>query len=219
MTQSMNSRSIMHYYGYLNGYSHDGKLRQHRAMTEVLPFLRRKPLFRITTQEAKKKLFNIAKKYASENMFSHLINQQSFSGQSRLKTIVNLVEIIKIPLWEVEQFVSDFEKNVLCESMPPLYRTDLVDLLKSSRSVADKKNSLITMPFLLNQVSHTLLYSPFIAKKSDWFIRRTFLHALCNKLSAWLIKYFMNGVYLKLSVQEISTLIEGTTAYQNEIRK
>lgn len=216
MTQSMNSRSIMHYYGYLNAFSHCGKLTQHRAITEALPLLRRKPLFRITIQEAKQKLFRIAKKYAADDSTFHLINQQSLSGQSRLKTILNIIKSIKIPVWEVEQFVHDFEKDVLCESMPPVYRSDLIDILRSTRKVADKKNTLITLPFFQNQVSHTLMYSPFVADKNDWFIRKTIYQKFFNKLSAYYLKYFMNGVYLDLDVSEISSLIEGTTVYQDE---
>ncbi|MGL9773846.1 MAG: hypothetical protein ACR5LG_07785 [Sodalis sp. (in: enterobacteria)] len=216
MTQSMNNRSIMHYYGYYSVFSYKGKLSQRRAITEALPFLRRKPLFRITIQEAKRKLFRIAKKYAAEDKVFHVINRQSFSGQSRLKTIIMVIKSIKIPLWEVEQFVADFEKDVLCESIPPLYRSDLIDTLKSSISATDKKTALITMPFLQNQVSHTIIHSPFMENKHDWFIRKTVLQKLCNKLSAFQMKYCMNGVYFKLSVQEITALIEGTTVYKNE---
>ncbi|MBT9431677.1 hypothetical protein JZM24_05165 [Candidatus Sodalis endolongispinus] len=139
MTQSMNNRSIMHYYGYYSVFSHNWKLSQRRTITEALPFLRRNTLFRITIQEAKRKLYRIAKKYAAEDKIFHVINRQSFSSQSRLKTIIMVIRSIRIPLWEVEQFVTDFEKDVLCEIIPPLYRSDLIDLLKSSSSVTDKK--------------------------------------------------------------------------------
>lgn len=75
------------------------------------------------------------------------------------------------------------------------------------------------MPFLQNQVSHTFIYSPFMETKQDWFIRKTGLQKLCNKSSAFQMKYCMKGVYFKLSVQEITALIESTTVYENENEK
>lgn len=72
------------------------------------------------------------------------------------------------------------------------------------------------MPFLQNQVSHTLIHSPFTENKHDWFIRKTALQKLINIISAFQMKYCMNGVYFKLSVQEIAALVEGTTVYYNE---
>ncbi|MGP4123820.1 MAG: hypothetical protein ACTXOO_05295 [Sodalis sp. (in: enterobacteria)] len=219
MTQSMNNRSIMHYYGYLNVFSHSGKLAQHRTITEILPFLRRKPLFKVTIKEAKRKLFRMAKKYSVDDSIFHCINEQSFSGLSRLKIIIKLIKSFKIPLWKMEKFVHDFERDVLCESLPPLQRSDLIEDLQSFRTITDKKIALIILPFLQNQVSHTLMYSPFMDKKKDWFIKKTICQNFFNILSAYYLKYFMQGVYLKLNVLEIACLIESTTVYQDKSKK
>ncbi|WP_456310195.1 hypothetical protein [Serratia proteamaculans] len=214
ITQSMNARSIIHHFGYFSINSYSGKIVQNRSLIEVIPFLKRKPLFRITKDEARRKLYNFSEKYSADDDVLFSILNNKLSGSARLKIICRIIDSIEIPIWKAGDFVKDFEKEVLCESMPPSFRQNLTDLLASSDSVHNKKRSLAGLPFLLNQVSHSLCQSPFMKDGDDWFIESSRFKSVCNKFSAVYLKFIMRGMFLDLTVSEIESAIDETTTYK-----
>ncbi|RAX12739.1 hypothetical protein [Photorhabdus bodei] len=216
ITQSMNSRSIIHYYGYINLISNNGKIRLSRAITEILPFIKRKPLFRISIKEAKRRLHRFASKYGADDEVLRSIVSESLSGYSRLSLISKIIHSINIPVWLTEQFVKDFSANVLFESIPPEHYERLKRLLTSNINPRDKKLALIHYPFLQNQVSHSLFHHSFEESKDSWGLRKTKSIKYSNLISASYLKYFYRGVYLPMSVKEIAKLMEQTTMYINE---
>lgn len=216
LTQSMNARSIIHYYGYMNAITENGKKKLLRSITEIIPFIRKKPLFRITESQAKRKMINFIDKYCNdENIAQQLLNVK-LTGYTRLLIASKIINDVQIPVWEIKGFVKDFNSNILFESMPPEQQIELEKFLNSGVSANDKKNALITSPFLHNQLSHSLFHSSFSVSKYSWCVKKGLLYKIGSLFSAYYLKYLHKGFYLPLTIKEIKRILIDTSMFKQD---
>lgn len=211
ITQSMNARSLIHYYGYINAITKEGKVKLTRSLTEVLFFGRKKPLFRITEKEAIQRMLIFAKKYTNEESVLRCINSCKFSGRGRLKVLIKIVNNLELPLWKIDEFIVDFNKNILFEAMPPKHQKDMKDYLSSNASPQEKKSFIINSPFIFNQLSNGLNCTLFSKNNKSWHSKKSVFFQLGCWISAFNLKYFYNCTYLPMSLKDLKETIMNTS--------
>lgn len=210
-TQSMNSRSIIQFYGYTSGITLEGKVKQSRAITELLPFIKKKPFFRMTEKEAKNKMYNFAVKYSASEDVLRSILMAKLTGYSRLKLISKIIGSITFEVWNAAEFVDDFVANIILESMPIEMKKELVKYLSSAANPWEKKNALINLPFLHNQLSQSLFHSSFSGKDSNCYVKKSVLWELGCHISAIILKKYYTAFYLPMSIAKIKENIKQTS--------
>ena len=214
VTQSMNSRSVIHYYGYVATRNISGRITMSRCMLERLPFLRRKPLFKMSKESARQNTYSFAKKYGASQQTLLQITSASMSGISRYLIISKVINDITVTLDAMEEFMMDFSKQILCESMAPNEYDDIIRVMFSSASPQTKKKALITSFILNNQLFHSFSCSPFYKNHDDWFIEKGFFSRLGNIISAINLKYIIPGVYFPYSLRQVYKNLRDTTLWK-----
>lgn len=210
-TQSMNTRSIIHYYGYMNAITHSGNKKLTRSITEILPLIKRKPLFRLTEIQAKRKMLDFIKKYCDDETLIQQVLSAKLNGYARLSIISKIINDSKIPLWDTKQFVKNFNSQILFESMPPEHQNELEKFLSSDANASHKKDKLINLPFLHNQISHSMFHSAFSVNENSWCIKNGFMNRVGNIFSAFYLKKIYKSFYSPLSIKEISRIIRDSS--------
>lgn len=213
-TQSINSRSIIHHYGYTTVRTVNGKIKLARSLSEVMPFLARKPLFRITEDLARKRMVKFAMKYHSNSSIIPKINTISLTGENRFRLIFELVMGATIVDWEIEQFIKDYCSMLLNENMHFLLKERLVNLYNNESNEYNKKMVFLNNSFLLNQLSNSFLQPVFLRENNDIFLRRHKIHKLNSLIVAFFLKFFSTAFYFKLSVVELAEIINDTTPFR-----
>lgn len=214
ITQSMNARSLLHYYGYISTISKKGKIKLTRSITETVFFGRRKPIFRITEKEAIKKMLYFAEKYCLDESVLINISSSKLTGKGRLNAIIKIVNNLQLPIWQVDEFVTDLNRNILFEAMPPEQQKDMIDYLSSNAWPQDKKRSIVNLPILHNQLSNSIGHSLFTKSSKDWYVKKTIFLILGSWLSAFNLKYLYTGSYLPMSIRELKNIILDTTMFE-----
>lgn len=214
ITQSMNARSVIHFYGYIATNTCRGKLTMARSILEIIPFIRRKPLFRISKEDARKKIYCFGKKYGANSETLLKVASSSMTGISRFMIIRQVINEITVKLSALDEFMNDFSKDILCESMAPNEYENIIRVMFSSASPATKKNALIGSFILNNQLHHSFSSSPFFRNSKDWFIAKTKVSFFCSIVSAVYLKYFYKGIFIPLSVKDTVKVIDETTAWK-----
>lgn len=215
ITQSMNSRSVIHYYGYVATNNLKGRVSMSRCILERLPFIKRKPLFRISKEEARQRIYNFARKYGASKQTLLLVSCSSMTGLSRYLIIKRVIGDITVRLDLIEEFMHDFSFYILCESMAPNEYDDIIRIMFSSASPKVKKKTLVSSFILNNQLFHSFSTSPFYRKNDDWFVEKGFLSYLGIVISAINLKYFIPGVYFPQSLKKIYQCLNDTTPWKN----
>lgn len=213
LTQSMNARSVIHYYGYVSIRDYRGKEQMSRSLMELLPFVGRKPLFRISDEDARKRMYAFAKKYGVTKQTLLKVTSAKMSGMGRYLLIKAVMKEVTVQLSCVSEFIDDFSRNILCEEMAPNELIKVVRIIFSSASPDTKKGVLVGSFILNNQLFHSYVYSPFYRKKTDWFIKKNSTTALCTWISAFYLKHFYKGTHLPMKVSEIAKLLSISTPY------
>lgn len=217
ITQSMNSRSIIHYYGYLASKYYNGKVSMVRSLLEMIPFVGRKPLFRIYEEEARQKLYLFGRKYGANKDTLLRISSSSMQGITRFLIIRKVINEITVKLSNTEVFLKDFSKYVLCESMAPNEYKYVLRVMYSSASPKTKKNALISSFILNNQLHHSFSSSPFFRNIDDWFIKKNIKSTLGIIVSAFYLKYLYRGVYIPYSWKELVIKLKETTPWMDRL--
>ena len=210
-TQSINARSIIHFYGSIQAKTICGKVKSARSITEIIPFLRRKPIFRVTDDIARRKFFDFAKKYNVGDDVIRKINTIPLSGNNRYKLIFDIVMKSEIKNWQADLYVNDFFKMLLHEDINISFKTKIIESFKKTSGSYNKKMTLLRHPFLLNQVSNSFSQNAYMKKADDLLVYRKEISNLNSYLTAFGIKYFSKTFYFKLSVAQISKMITDTT--------
>lgn len=214
ITQSMTSRSVIHYYGYVATYNVAGKITMSRCMLERLPFIQRKPLFRISKEEARQRAYTFAKKYGASKQTLLHISSASMTGISRYLIIKRIIADVTVKLDLIDEFMVDFSTYILCESMAPNEFDDIIRIMFSSASPKTKKKTLVMSFILNNQLFHSFSSSPFFKEKEDWFIKKGWLSNIGNFISAVNLKFFIPGVYFKGGVRKVKNMLNDTTPWK-----
>ncbi|KYP93671.1 hypothetical protein WB67_12875 [bacteria symbiont BFo2 of Frankliniella occidentalis] len=214
ITQSMNSRSVIHYYGYVATNNLKGRITMSRCVLERLPFIKRKPLFRISKEEARQRIYTFARKYGASKQTLLLVSCSSMTGLSRFLIIKKVIGDITVKLDKIESFMKDFSFYILCESMAPNEYDDIIRTMFSSASPKVKKKTLVMSFILNNQLFHSFTSSPFYKQNDDWFIERGFWSWLGNVISAINLKYFIPGVYFPQSLKKVYHCLKDTTLWK-----
>lgn len=214
ITQSMNSRSVIHYYGYVATNNISGKVTMSRCILEHLPFIRRKPLFRISKEEARQRIYTFARKYGASKQTLLQVSCSKMTGLSRYFIIKKVIGDITVKLDLIDSFMADFSFHILCESMAPNEYDDIIRIMFSSASPRAKKKILVMSFILNNQLFHSFLSSPFYKRNDDWFIDRGFRSTLGNIISAINLKYLIPGVYFPQSLKKVYQCLKDTTLWK-----
>ncbi|MDQ1214268.1 hypothetical protein [Pantoea anthophila] len=210
-TQSMNSRSIIQFYGYTSCITVEGNVKPSRSFTELVPFIKKKPFFRMTEKTAKNRMYSFAVKYSASEEVLRTIIMTKLTGYSRLKLISKIVGSISFEVWKAAEFVDDFVANVILESMPIEMKKELVKYLSSAATPWEKKNALINLPFLHNQLSQSLFHSSFTGKDNNCFVKKGIVWEIGCHISAMILKKRYSGFYFPMSVFEIKEIIKQTS--------
>lgn len=210
-TQSMNSRSVIHFYGYTSCVTAKGKIRPTRAITELLPFIKKKPFFRMTEKKAKDKMYKFALKYSASEEVLRAIPMTKLTGYSRLKLISKIIKSISFEVWNSDVFIDDFINNIYLETMPIEMKKELAKYLGSAANPWEKKNALINLLFLHNQLSQSLFHSSFSGKDNDCYVKKGILWEVGCYISAIILKNYYNAFYLPMSIAEIKENIKQTS--------
>lgn len=213
-TQSINSRSIIHHYGYTTVRTVNGKIKLARSFSEVIPFLSRKPLFRITEDLARKRMVKFAMKYHSNASIIPKINVISLTGENRFRLIFELIMGATIVDWEIEQFIKDYCSMLLNEDMHYLLKERLLNSYNNESNEYNKKIIFLNNSFLLNQLSNSFLQPVFLRGNEDILVKRRKYHKVNSLIVAFLLKYFSKTFYFKLSAVEIAEIINDTTPFR-----
>ncbi|KDA94727.1 hypothetical protein [Pantoea agglomerans] len=210
-TQSMNSRSIIQFYGYTSCITSTGKVKPSRAFTDLIPFIKKKPFFRMTEKIAKNKMYSFAVKYSANEEILRSILITELTGYSRLKLISRIIGSISFEVWNAAEFVDDFVAGIILESMPIEMKKELVKYLSSTATPWEKKNALINLPFLHNQLSQSLFHSSFSGAKNNCYIRKGLMWDIGCQVSAMILKNNFSGFYFSMSTSEIKEIIKHTS--------
>ncbi|EMU8736887.1 hypothetical protein [Escherichia coli] len=213
-TQSINSRTIIHQYGYVVARMVDGSTRRSRFFSEMVPFLPRKPLFRITERSARKRMVMFAHKYGSKPSTIHKINTIELSGGNRFRLIFELIMGATISSWRIDEFIKDYCSLLLNEEMHFLLKKRLLNSYDGAVSEYDKKMVFLNNPFILNQLSNSFLQRVYPREPVDVFVRKKLFHKVSALVVAFFLKYFSKVFYFKLSVREIFEVINDTTPFR-----
>ncbi|HGF0769475.1 TPA: hypothetical protein ACF7ZB_001788 [Kluyvera georgiana] len=216
LTQSMNSRSIIHYYGYTSIKTINGNIKERRSFSEVIPFLKKKPLFRMDEHRARAKMIKFAQEYISDPNIISKINVKPLDGISRYELIFELVMKSKIAEWEVKKFVNDYCSLLLHEDMPRAFKERIVREFSRKSSSFDKKMLLLRHGFVLNQVSNSLSQQTYMNSANDIFVKKNIYHKSISFLTAFILKYFARTYYFKMSIRDISSTIIDTTPFRGD---
>lgn len=214
LTQSMNARSIIHDFGSTSVRKVDGGITLARSITELLPFLKLKPLFRITEDEARRRFYLFAKKYSLSESILLSINTSSLDGISRYKLIFEMVMQSTITDWNVESYINDFCSLLLHEDMPPIFKERLKNHFYEENDAYSKKMLFLKHTFVLNQLSYSLTQSLYLKRTDDIFITKRFIHNVSALVLAFYWKFFSKIYYFNLSVKELSIVIINTTPFK-----
>ena len=214
ITQSMNARSVIHYYGYVAVKDYQGRDRMSRCLLEMVPFLSKKPLFRITAEQARERIYQFAGKYGATDQLLQTISSAGMSGLSRFMLIKKVIKEITVKLSQTREFINDFSRLILCEEIAPNELIQLLRVMNSSASPATKKSALIGSFILNNQLSHSWFCSPFYKSNNDWFIRENVFSKLSLWFSACYLKYLYKGAYFPMPVREVVSLLHNSTPYR-----
>lgn len=216
ITQSMNARSVIHYYGYVAVKDYRGNKKMSRCRLEMLPFIPKKPLFRLSDEQARNFIYHFAKKYGASQEILLCISSSAMNGLGRFLLIKKVIKDIKVRLEETSEFLRDFSRWILCEDMAPNELVRVTRVMNSSASPATKKSMLLGCFILNNQLSHSWFFSPFYKNNDDWFIKKRRMICISNFISACYLKYLYWGAYFPMSVMEVARLLNDSTPYQCE---
>ncbi|WP_174851140.1 hypothetical protein [Yersinia artesiana] len=216
ITQSMNSRMALHYYGYTKINNAKGISKITRALTEVIPFLAKKPALRITEKDARKRMYDYCIKYKVGRDIYCKIPSFKMAGISRYLMIVDIIKDCSIPFNKVGEFINDLQKSIIFEQLPPGILMDITSILESSSDSMVKKHHLIKSSHFGVQLMHSHLRTPFAKDNNDWFIKRKPIMKVTNYISALYLKYLYRGTLLPMNTKELSVLIDQTTPYLSE---
>ena len=211
LTQSINSRSIMHFFGGITTKTISGVSKSVRSISEIIPFMRRKPIFRITEDAARIKIIQFAQKYNVDDDIINAINSTYLDGNNRYKLIFEIVMKSKIENWKIDCYINDFFKMLLLEDININFKKDIVNLCGNENSAYNKKIVLRKHAFVLNQLSNSFSQSPFISSYDDILVQRKKMLKVTSFITAFCLKYFSKGLHFNLSVTEISEMIYNTT--------
>ncbi len=214
ITQSMNARSVIHYYGCVAVKDYQGRFRMSRSLLEILPLLPRKPLFRMTREQARGRIYQFAGKYGASGQLLQSISSSGMSGLSRFMLIKNVIKEITVKLSQSREFINDFSRLILCEEIAPNELIQLLRVMNSSASPATKKSALVGSFILNNQLSHSWFYSPFYKSHNDWFIRKNKFSKINLWISACYLKYLYKGAYFPMPVKEVVGLLHDSTPFR-----
>ena len=214
ITQSMNSRSVIHYYGCVAVKDYQGRYRMSRSLLEILPLIPKKPLFRINGEQARERIYQFAGKYGASGQLLQTISSAGMSGLSRFMLIKNVIKEITVKLSQTREFINDFSRLILCEEIAPNELIQLLRVMNSSASPATKKSALIGSFILNNQLSHSWFCSPFYKSNDDWFIRETKFSKINLWISACYLKYLYKGAYFPMPVKDVVSLLYNSTPFR-----
>ncbi len=218
ITQSMNARSVIHYYGCVAVKDYRGRYRMSRSLLEILPFVPKKPLFRITGEQARERIYQFAVKYGATGQLLQTISSSGMSGLSRFLLIKNVIKEITVKLSQTREFINDFIRLILCEEMAPNELIQVLRVMNSSASPATKKRTLVGSFILNNQLSHSWFCSPFYKNNDDWFVRKSLFTDINTWISACYLKYLYKGTYFPMPVKDVARLLQDSTPFKHPRR-
>lgn len=213
-TQSINSRSIIHFFGHVTVKTVYGTTESRRSISEIIPFLRRKPLFRLSEATAKTRMIKFAKKYIPDTNMINRINSKSLDGCKRFRLIFDMVMKSKISELDIQHYVNDYCSLLLHEDMLLVFKERLINMYKKSTHTYDKKILLLKHTFVLNQLSNCFSQQLYMNNADDILVKRRPYHRFNAVIVASFLKYFSKGFYFNLSVREISSIIIDTTPFK-----
>lgn len=215
-TQSINSRTIIHHYGYTTVRMANGRTKLSRSFSEIIPYLPRKPLFRVSESTARKRMVMFAHKYGSNPSIIPKINTITLSGENRFRLIFELVMGATILDWKIDEFIKDYCSLLLNEEMHYLLKERLVSSYSNALSEYDKKIVFLNNPFILNQLSNSFSQQVYSREPIDILVRKKMFHKVSALIIAFMLKYFSKVFYFKLSMREISEIINDTTPFREK---
>jgi len=215
-TQSINARSPIHFFGNLPVKTIDGKHKAVRSSTEIIPFLQRKPILRVTEEMARNKMIHFAIKYGVDEGVIRKITSLKLNGNSRYRMIFDVVMKSRINNWQSVEYVNDYFNMLMHESVPDNEKSKIIRSFKTEPDLYKKKMILLNHPFVLNQLSNGFTQKVFLKRNEDIFTNKSYIHTITSFLTAFSLKYFSRGLYFKLPVSEIAKMIIDTTPFREE---
>lgn len=210
-TQSINARSTLHFFGSITTKTILGANKAVRSFSEIIPFLRRKPIFRITQEIAKIKIIQFSRKYNVDNNIVHIINSTYLNGNNRYRLIFEVVMKSKIENWNIDGYVNDFFTMLLHEDINVSFKKKIANACRDEVNTYNKKTILLKHAFVLNQLSNAFHQSPFISRPDDILVKRKKISKTMSFITAVCLKYFSKSLFFKLSISELSKMIIDTT--------
>lgn len=213
-TQSINARSIIHFFGSIQIKTISGQYRVVRSMTEAIPLLQRKPIFRVTEDVARSKMVTFARKYNVDEDAIRKIHTCHLSGNRRYKLIFDIVMKSKVDNWQSITYINDYFSLLLYEDINIKFKSNIIKDFQNATDSYSKKMVLLSHPFLLNQLSNSFRQRAFLKRSEELFTNKSSIHKVTSFLTAFCLKYFSRGLYFKLSVAEIAKMITDTTPFR-----
>lgn len=213
-TQSMNTRSIMQDFGYVAVKKADGSEKDVRSIFDMLLFIKLKPLFRITENEARKRFCLFAQKYKVRDSIILDINSSSLNGVSRYRLIFKMIMQSSVNDWEFDEYINDLCFLLLHEDMPPIFKENIKKQFYEINDAYSRKLLLLKHFFVINQLSYSLNQSMYLKNADDIFVKKNYVHDITAFLWAFYWKCFSKTFYFKLSIREIYTIIKNTTPFK-----
>ncbi|HED1311395.1 TPA: hypothetical protein R4S08_005133 [Kluyvera ascorbata] len=210
-TQSINARSILHFFGCITTKTIVGTNKAVRSFSEIIPFLRRKPIFRITQDIAKIKILQFARKYNVDTNIVHIINSAYLNGNERYRLVFEVVMKSKIENWNIDSYVNDFFTMLLHEDINVSFKKNIANVCRNEVNAYNKKIILLKHAFVLNQLSNSFHQNPFISSPDDIFVKKEKISKTMSFITAVCLKYFSRSLFFKLSISELTKMIIDTT--------
>ncbi|MES3576142.1 hypothetical protein [Enterobacter cloacae] len=156
LTQSLSYRSLMHFFGRLQGENIAGHRVTERVPTELWGFPRR-PHLPFSRQEAWARLARFARCYIGDDV---LLRQAptGFTGVRRFTLIARLLWRAK---GDTRPMLDDWCREILCEAQPEQVMERLRSVMESHTPIARRKMALLLDPSLLCQIWNNPFSPPF----------------------------------------------------------
>lgn len=210
-TQSLSGRPLLSFGGAVTYENIDGRKQVYKSPFEMFP-IRRKPLVKISHQEAEKKARLFIKKYNSRTSFTLQASEASTlsNSEQRCALIAKLIYGASFVIKEstVKEFIDDVEKNLLLDQIPYHQKQyilrNIVMYGRGALHLLVENNSE-----LINQVSQRPNDSMFYEDSIELLPRRGVANLLGSLISAF---------YLARRNGKIFFSQKGTMAYFRIIR-
>jgi hypothetical protein len=215
ITQSMISRPILTWFGYVIVEKMNGTIKPRRALTSILP-APRKPLIKKTLDQAMRDLVLFAGKYAPGIRPDALVAGLG-SNRIRIATLAYIMSNVCLPMRKnvIVQFLKDYEKLIIGDQVAYQWHEDMRDKILQNGSAA-LNNIYRDSSELLNQMVLRPGTSVFAESLLDFLPKRGLMNKLGSLISAFLLTFEQNRTFvLSAGIIKRYRMITGSTPYRD----